>query len=90
MNTCGRIPQGRERGMYTKSGIINSRQGGGDSNVRERTGKGNRRFKSPIIKSKRQRLEAKHSLQYFLLRQKTPPVITNTAGIMTIRPHGKR
>jgi hypothetical protein len=76
MNISGRIPKGRERVIYTQ-GIYSA-------------GTGNRKYKSRIIKSKRQRLEAKHSLQYFLIRQKTPPVIINTAGIMTTRPQGKR
>ena len=43
------------------------------------------RRKTKIIKSKRKRLEMKHNLQYFLLRQKTPPVMKNTTAIMVNR-----
>jgi CRISPR/Cas system-associated endonuclease Cas3-HD len=32
-----------------------------------------------VMKTWRRRLEVKHGLQYFLLRQKTPPVMKNTA-----------
>jgi len=34
-----------------------------------------------VMKIWRKRLEMKHNLQFFLLRQKTPPTIKNTAKI---------
>jgi hypothetical protein len=34
-----------------------------------------------VIRIWRKRLEVKHNLQYFLLRQKTPPVMKNTPRI---------
>jgi hypothetical protein len=40
---------------------------------------------SKNAKTERQMLEAKHNFQYFLLRQKTPPVTKNMAAIMEIR-----
>jgi hypothetical protein len=34
-----------------------------------------------VMKIWRRRLEVKHNPQYFLLRQKTPPVMKNTAKV---------
>jgi len=36
---------------------------------------------SSVMRIWRRRLEAKHNLQHFLLRQKTPPAIKNTARV---------
>jgi hypothetical protein len=46
---------------------------------------GGRDNKNKIIKSKSQRLIAKHSFQYFLLRQKTPPAIIGTTAKIVSR-----
>jgi len=37
-----------------------------------------------VMKIWRRMLEVKHNLQYFLLRQKTPPVMKNTAKVATM------
>ena len=37
-----------------------------------------------VMRIWRRMLEVKHNLQYFLLRQKTPPVMKNTAKVATM------
>jgi hypothetical protein len=66
-------------------------------NINERIPKGERtnptnEFKvnmNRITKNKRGKLEAMHTFQYFLLRQKTPPATPNTAEIAMNRSKAK-
>ena len=56
-----------------------------DSHKKNIQGKKKRLERSnSVMKIWRKRLEVKHNLQYFLLRQKTPPIMKNTAKVAII------